>query len=206
MEVKPDKIGPGTHVCSIYKYFKEQISVTIPLFLQGLSAKEKCIYIAEKAAQEQLMNEFVEKKPEVKKIVESGQLVLLDGGTTYLKDGNLDIDRTINAIRDTERKALSEGFSGVRVCGELPFVSGRPIDDDTIINYELNVDKYISTSKLVAICHYCEDKYNPQTLAKIIKHHRFVAIYGNCYENKFYLQEEAAPENYTSIINAILEG
>jgi hypothetical protein len=206
MEVKHDKACPGDHICSIYKYSKEQISVAIMFFTQGLNANERCVFIADENTRKELTEGLTAKGIEVKKYIESGQFIMLDGSTTYLKDGNFDIDRLVNAIADTERKALGDGFAGVRLSGELPFISGKPIDGNAVINYESAVDKYLSTSKAVAMCHYNESRYSPDILAQIVKSHHYVAIYGNCYENQFYSKKEDAPGNYTSLISAIIEG
>ncbi|OGJ21418.1 MAG: hypothetical protein A2804_03340 [Candidatus Pacebacteria bacterium RIFCSPHIGHO2_01_FULL_46_10] len=205
MSIPLGDIGAGAHICSIYRYPLERLVATSQFFIHGLQSNEKCIFIASNKARKQLIDECARKKIEVTKYLESGQLLLLDNSETYLNDdGSFSVERVMGMLKETEVKAIEQGYGGVRFAGELPFIAGSPIDKETLCAYEAIVDTYLPSSKSRALCHYSEEKYDHTVLAKMMNSHRFVILYGNCYENRKRTKDD--PEDYQSILNKIVEG
>jgi hypothetical protein len=208
MEVELSEIKFGSHICSIYKYPREKIFLTILFIIHGLNANERCFYAADSDSCEQLVGEFLNKKFDINKYIKSGQMVMSDSKLIYLKDELLDIDEMIKKCKEVEKKSLADGFKGVRFCGELPLVSDKTIDGKIVVDYESLVDKYLTNSKSVAMCHYNEARYDQEVLTKLVKHHKYLAIYGSLYRNDAYPYSQAQDESndYESLISSIVEG
>lgn len=202
-------VAPGTHINSIYRSLEEQFQVVVPLFAQGLLESDKCVYVTDSSLMGQVSSQFD------KKYLDSGQLEILDNNDVYSTNGNLDVNKIITAWKSLEEKSKKEGFRRLRICGQLPFFSGQSIDSEKIIEYETAADEYLSENDTIAICNYQEDQYEPAILLKLIKVHRFVAIHGKLYENKYFYtfpeyikddKKEFKPEDYKTVVESIIQG
>jgi len=198
MENKPQTkmikdVELGDHLCSIYKNKEEQFSAVIPFIKKGLDSHQKCIYIVDENSKEEVIAELDKGGIDSKKYIEANQFSLLTKRETYLKDGFFDPDKMIALLKETEKNALAEGYSGLRVTGEMTWVLEGIPGSEKLIEYEAKLNDFFPNSKSTAICQYNENKFKPEILVEVIHTHPFLAIYGNLYENKFYY----SPQLYT---------
>lgn len=199
-----DDLRAGTHVCSIFKYSIGQTLATIAFFTPALYSGIKCIYISGQADRNRLVEEFNKRGVDAKKYIKSGQLLLLDNKDAYLTGNAMNVESALESIKSMERQAVKEGYKSVRLAGELPLISGKTLDEDSIINYELTADKHIQSSGSTAMCHYDETKYSPGVLTKILASHPHVEIYGNLYNNNY--SKDYSGKSYEDIIETIVTG
>lgn len=192
-DITIEGVDLGDHLCSIYKSKEEQFSTVAPFIKKGLDNHQQCAYIVDENSKEEVIAELDKRGIESKKYIETNQLLLLTKRETYLKDGSFDPDRMIALLRETEKNALAEGYSGLRVTGEMTWVLEGMPGSDKLIEYESKLNDFFPNSKSTAICQYNENKFKPEILVEVIHTHPFLVIYGNLYENRFYY----APQLYT---------
>jgi hypothetical protein len=188
-----EDVDLGYHICSIYKNVEEQFSAVVPFIKKGLDNHQKCVYIVDENSKEDVIAELNKGGIESETYINASQLLLLTKRETYLKDGFFDPDRMIALLRETEKNALAEGFSGLRVTGEMTWVLEGVAGSDKLIEYEAKLNDFFPNSKSTAICQYNENKFKPEMLVEVIHTHPFVIIYGNLFENKYYY----SPRLYT---------
>ncbi len=181
-----EEVSLGDHVCSIYKNKEEQFNPLKVFIKKGLDNHEKCFYIVDENSKEEVISELEKRGIETKKYIDSGQLVLLTKRDTYLKEGSFEPDRMINLLKETERKALKEGYSGIRVTGEMTWVLEGVSGSEKLIEYEAKLNHFFPGSKATAICQYNENKFKKELLIEVIHTHPFLIIYGNLYGNRYY--------------------
>jgi hypothetical protein len=128
----------GDHVCSIYKNEEEQFAPLAIFIKKGLDNNEKCIYIVDENSKDHVVAETEKRGIDIKKYIESGQFVILTKKETYLKEGYFDPDGMIKLLKDTEKQALDNGYSGLRVTGEMTWVLEGMSGSDKLIEYEAN--------------------------------------------------------------------
>ncbi|MFA6027363.1 MAG: MEDS domain-containing protein [Patescibacteria group bacterium] len=187
---KLENIQLGDHLCSIYKNKEEQFSTIIPFFKTGLKNNQKCIYIADENSADEVISQLEKGGIDIKKYIASKQFLILSKRETYLKEGSFDPDRMIDLLKETEKGALKEGYSGLRVTGEMTWVLEQVKGSERLIEYEAKLNDFFPDSKATAICQYNENKFEPELLAEVIHTHPFVIIYGNSYENEYYSPAE----------------
>lgn len=201
-------LSNGAHIQSIYKNIEEQFLLTIPFFKMGLAKNEKCVFIADPTL-------FPKITKELGQYVDLEQLILLDSKSIYLGNKTLDANYALSAINEIEEKALQDGFTSLRISGELPATYSDTIDYDSLFNYEATADNYLKKSKNMAICNINESKFKPEFIAKLLKTHYYVGIYGKLYENKYFYtspeyihsnKSEYVASDYKNILNTIMEG
>ena len=189
------KIELDDHICSIYSDFEVQISYIVPYMDIGLQKNHKCIYITDENSIESIISAFKIKGTNLSAYLEKGQFVFFTGSDTYLKDGHFDPGRMISIFKAEEKTALKEGYSGIRVTGEMTWILSKLPGTERFMEYENKFDEFFTGSKTTAICQYDENKFDKKILIEVIKAHPKVGINGLFYTNNFYKEHSAVSLN-----------
>ena len=207
-----EKFQLGHHICSIFNTNEQQFLPLISFFNEGLTSKQKCLYILGAQTAYDVINEFDSRGVRVRDYADSKQLVFLTKDETYLRDGYFEADKMISIIKKIENQSLSEGYTGVRGSGDMTWAIGDPLVKEKMFNYEIKLNQLLSEGKIAAFCRYDERKFPKELLIKAIRTHPYLIIYGKFYENKYfysppeYVSNEDLPdESYETIISLITE-
>ncbi len=174
----------GEHIACIYKNKTEQRSIVVPFIRTGLKNNEKCIYIVDENTKNGIIKDF--KEFNVEEYLRTNQLELLTKEEAYLKNGYFDPDKMIELLKINEKKALDNGFAGLRVTGEMTWVLTKLPGVERLIEYEAKLNYFFPESKCIALCQYNEKKFEPEILLDIIHTHPFIIIYDTLYKNPRY--------------------
>ncbi|MBC7262201.1 MAG: MEDS domain-containing protein, partial [Chloroflexi bacterium] len=134
------EFAPGQHVCFIYET-DEEYRALLSLFLQqGLERGEKVVYIADvhdpATILGYLQNDGIDAAP----YVASGQFSILTPEETYLQGGNFDPERMIARLQAETEQALTEGYSALRITGEMTWAL-RPLPgSERLVEYEAKLN------------------------------------------------------------------
>jgi len=191
-----ERIGPGEHLCGFYSDKEEEYSIVVPFFRAGLQNKEKCIWILDESTEEEAIQAFRRMNIDLEKHLASKQFVLLSGQETYLKGGYFDPDRMVEILKQNEKRAIEEGYLGLRVSGEMTWDLRKQPGAEKLVEYEAKLNYFLPGSKTSAICLYNEKKFPPKTLLNIIYTHPRIIIHGSLYENQFYMP----PDDFLSMM------
>jgi len=174
------------HICNIYRDRKEQFSLIADFMLDGLKRKYKCIYIVDENTKDGVLGALKE--------MESGaddsildKLIFLTKEDSYLKGGSFDPDRMIKLLKDTQDAALAEGYPILRLTGEMTWIFSKLPGVEKLLEYEAKLNYFFPNSKTTAICQYNENKFDAKTLMGVLNTHPIVGIYGELYENPYYI-------------------
>jgi PAS domain S-box-containing protein len=182
--VELETLASGDHLCFIYRSREEQMSVIIPFILEGLKRNEKCLYVVDENTEEDIVEE-IKKHCDVEGYITSGQLVILRKEETYLRDGFFDPDRMIQLVKNAEREAIDEGYSGLRGTGEMTWVTEA--ETEKLLEYEAKLNHFFPNSKCIAICQYNEKKFDPEVLISVVHTHSKIILYDTLLENPYYI-------------------
>ena len=97
----------------------------------------RLMYIAAGALAERTLDAFAGAGIDVAARIASGQLAIRDASGTYLTAGAFDAEATFAMLRRECESAARDGWSGLRVAGEMGWARGRV---DTVLAYERLVD------------------------------------------------------------------
>ena len=193
METMPQ----GTHMCSIYKNDDEKFAAIIPFLKGGQARGERCVYIVDESTSEEMFSLLNQRGYNLfKGINKWGQWQFLTKDESYLVGGSFDPERMIKLLRETERKTLEDEFEGLRVTGEMTWVLLKMPGSEKVIEYESKLNLFLPGSRTLAICQYNENKFDEDTLIKVVYTHPKIILYGNLYDNPFYIP----PENFNEVL------
>lgn len=178
------------HSCLIYETDKELLDVIIPYLIQGLFNGERCLCIPGESLGKKIPNCFLEKDIDFYDVVDSGQLIILDCKQAYLHKEKFDPDSMIELLTRETNKAIVEGYSGLRITGDMSWVLQGFPGSEKILEYEAKLNDFFPKHPCLAICQYDRRKYNPEILKKVIMAHPFLLHGDGFYENFYYIPPE----------------
>ncbi|GEM_PF-1690713 len=205
------RLGPGEHICSIYRNKEEQLAVITAFMNVGLERKEKCIYIVEERSKQEIIRACKKAGIDMEKYLASKHFEFLGKDDAYLKKGYFTPGRMIDMLRQAEKRAIKDGFTGLRVTGEMTRVfSGLP-GTEKLLEYESRLNYFVPESRCMAMCQYNEKRFSPEILLEVIRTHPKVIVYCDLCENPCYLppdmktKKEAEKKTYQMVRDNLVE-
>ena len=177
----------GNHLCYIYKDKERSLESIFYFIITGLERNEKCIYVVDERSKEMIIEYFEKKNFDLQPYMDSGQISFLTSKDTYLKDGYFDPDEMITLIKKNERKALEEGYEGLRITGEMTWVFSDLPGTERLMEYEMKLNQFFLESNAMGLCQYNENRFGPDILLDVIYNHPKVLIEDAFYDNPFYM-------------------
>lgn len=180
-------LGQGAHASSIYKDREEQFAVLMPFLIAGLKRREKCLCIVEEDTRDLIAEKLRKRGLSVDKCSQWGQFLFLPIEEVYLKNGNFSYENVVEAFKNRHQDALSEGFYGLRVAGEI---SKRVIDrigQEKFIEYESRLNYFFPGTKVTALCQYDEAVFDKKFLLNsAVLTHPKLFLHGKLTDNTYY--------------------
>ena len=204
----------GDHLCSIYRTREEQLSVIIPYMLGGLKMNEACIYILDDRTGKEICYYVTKAWSENSLELKRNQWKFLVKEDAYLREGYFDPDKMIALLRETEEEATRGGFAGLRATGEMTWIFSKLPGTEKLIEYESKLNLFLPGSRSRAICQYDENRFDEDILLKVIYTHPKVLLYGNLFDNPFFIppehfdrtvEERKGKQDYRSLVKELLK-
>jgi PAS domain S-box-containing protein len=185
-----EQLGPHDHFCSIYESPQEHYAVAIPFIRIGLDRGEKCIYIADDGAVEDVRQAMQSEGIDVDSAIASKALVLATKDQTYLKHGSFHPDWMFTFWKETTELAMGEGFSALRATGETEWVLRGSRGLERWMEYESRLTHTLSESNCSALCQYNRRLFPPEVILDVIRTHPTIVYGGTVCRNLYFVPPE----------------
>ncbi|MHC4528518.1 MAG: PAS domain S-box protein [Planctomycetota bacterium] len=165
----------GTHFCQFYQTKEDLIDILVPYFKAGLENNEFCMWVTSEPLQ--VKNAKTALKKAVKDLDEylgKGQIEILDYSQWYVKSGRFDSKKVLQGWVDKERKAIEDGFDGLRLTGNTFWLARKDWKD--FAEYEASVNAVIGEHRMLAVCTYCLDRCSASDIIDVVSNHQFALI------------------------------
>ena len=163
------------HTCLAFNNQIEFFHCAIPFINQGLKNNEKCYIVTDDITREEVLKHFkylyrdgINPFDEISK---EGRISIKHFKEVYLIDNRFDVERTIENYINLTNKALSKGFTAVRVFAELSSSLKEFVNLEEFLSYEEKVDKYFDENKFLAVCAYNKKQLPENFVSSILKSH-----------------------------------
>lgn len=180
----------GDHLCFIYETEEEHRAVITPFLRRGLEGGEKVLYIVDSRTAGAILDYLRRDGVKVDEFLARGQLSLLSSNDAYLKGGVFDPEAMIATLRAETARAVSEGYSALRVTGEMTWALRGLPGSDRLIEYETRLNRFFPGSRCLGICQYDRRRFAPEILLDILRTHPFVVIGAAVHRNLYYVPVE----------------
>ncbi|MBI5521650.1 MAG: MEDS domain-containing protein [Desulfarculus sp.] len=136
--------------------------VVFPYLAQGLARGERCAYLTTLHTPWLLTNLLAWQGVNLQAVKARGQLVIADAARHYLHRGWFDPDRAIAKNIAATRRALDQGFTGLRSVGDMSWAAYHPLEWERLEEYETRLDRELfACLPATAICLYDQQLFSP---------------------------------------------
>jgi len=182
----------GDHACCLWETKEERLGALGPFLRQGLERGEKVLYFVDAASAEAGLGRLRDIPLDAEPYLAREQLTFRTCQDAYVQEGVFDPDEMIVLLRAETGRALDEGYSALRVIGEMTWaVRGLP-GSERLIEYEAKLNGFFPGSDCLAVCQYERRAFTPALLLDALRTHPFIAVATEVYDNLDYL----APVNF----------
>ena len=182
-----NELEPGDHVCCLFETDNEHRALMTSFMRQGLERNEKVIYILDTRSANEVINYLRDNGVETESCLESGQLIIFTVGEAYMREGIFDPDNMIALLQDQTEQALNEGYSALRVTGEMTWALRDLSSSERLIEYEAKLNDFFHGSKCLAICQYDRRRFSTRLLLDILTTHPIACVGTEVFDNFYYM-------------------
>ena len=143
----------------------------MPFVRHGLAAGQRCVYIADNDTVDSVGAALRSAGVDVDAESARGALQILTKRETYLRDGRFDPDRMIADLAEASAAAKADGFSALRVTGEMTWVLGGAPGTERLFEYEAKLNNFFPDHDALAICQYDRSRFEPDVIVNVIRTH-----------------------------------
>jgi hypothetical protein len=171
---------PRDHDMLLYADHKHKQLVLFTFLKAGLDKGEAAIYVAGDESPQEIKKAMKDSGLDVEEYTRANALNIVDYRNWYIIDGEFDIERTMALWMNSLNEAITKGFKGLRVVGEMAcFLKHEMIEE--LIEYEKALHSVLEIP-LTAIC-----AYHVNIIDKAVEEERYYNLYFDLIEshNKF---------------------
>ncbi|PNX50139.1 MAG: hypothetical protein BV458_13715 [Thermoplasmata archaeon M9B2D] len=155
-----NRLRPRDHVVLFYDSLQSKYNTLFPYIADGLNQGEAAAYVCSEESPDEIRAGMINYGLDVEKFEKSGALQIFNYTDIYIIDGEVDLDHIMEFWNTAYANALSRGFRGMRVTGEMScFIKHDLVKE--LIEYEKALHSVLDIP-MTAIC-----AYNAEILSKI---------------------------------------
>lgn len=177
----------GDHVCALYQGEAEHRAMLTVYLRQGLEQKQKVLYIVDTNTADTILGYLNDDGVEVERYLASGQLAVLSVREAYMRDGVFSPDRMIALLQEETSRALVQGYSALRVTGEMSWALRGFPGSRRLIEYEAKLNGFAPHNKCVLLCQYDRRRFSPRVLLDVLCTHPVAVVGSGAYTNFYYM-------------------
>ncbi|GEM_PF-1983929 len=180
-------LKPHDHLCLIYESENEWSEAIVPFIQTGLDQGQKCIYVVDTNTAKYIREVFKGADADLAGFEESGQFSILHERDTYTQEGFFDPDLLISETK----KALEEGYTALRVTGEMTWALRKYTGSERLLEYEAKLNRdFFPDYPCIAICQYNRWKFDPEIIKGVVLTHPQLIRGNRIYRNFYYIEPE----------------
>ena len=140
-------------MCHFYETPQDLLDILIPYFKAGLDGNELCIWVVfDPLDKKQAQQAFELAVPGADRRIAAGDIEILAHTEWYLHDGVFDARRVIPAWKQKLAQSLARGYSGIRVNGNVTWLTEQDWKDFS--QYERELNRTIVNERMIVMCTY----------------------------------------------------
>jgi hypothetical protein len=175
----------GDHACVIYSAGPELIEEASEFLDEGLVAGEQCWYAGAPRELYGIRQTLAQSDINVPATEHRGALRLIPSDEFYLAGGTFDPERMLGWFDEAIAAAITDGFTGFRLAGEMSWALEPNPGTDRMIEYESSLEARLRESAALAMCFYHRRRMPAALLDGALASHSFAAVGGRVGPNAF---------------------
>ncbi len=185
------------HKCLIYEgHPSEQLPVIVPLLLEGLKEKNRCLYLGDPEMVQMVQGALHQKGVDIAHETSRGSLVF-SSDRSHLAGGGFNPEAMIAMLCRLIDQSLHDGFSGLYATGDMRWELGSDKNFERLQEYEARLENVLRDKPLKGICQYHKDTVPLRAIKDALMTHQSFYIGRALNENNlFYIPPELLLNEY----------
>ncbi len=186
----PQSIGElnsGAHLVLLYESEDEFREALVPFMRQGLERGQKLVFLYKDHTPETIKEYLGKASVDTAAAVEKGALDLRTSETLYGIPGILEPQKMLGALKAETDRALREGYTGLRLAGEVTWQAENPETVDQY-HYHSDMNELLPHIECLTLCLYDARRAHPDAVRRILMTHPFVLKGDALIANPFYVE------------------
>jgi hypothetical protein len=180
------RLDPFYHVCAFFNSRDEEYEVLCPFFREGIDGGEKAIHIVNPALVDDHLRRLTAHGIDAARCLACSQLQVLPWDEAYLDRGAFDQDRMLATVQAAFDQGRADGFSRLRIMGNMGWAFAGTPGEEQLIEYEARVNEVLTRNRQPAICVYDIANLSGTLMMDILRSHPLTLVNGVVHENPFY--------------------
>ena len=161
----------GDHSCFLYRSEDALQELLAAFVAEGLERGEQCVCIESIQVKEKLCGDLKLLGFDIESEIAGGSLTFLSEDEVYFAGGKFDPGGLLKQLSESIDRALSGGFTGFRISGEISRAAGDLSIQKQVIDYERRVDGLFEGKKAIGCCHYRDYAFSQEMLDSVMDAH-----------------------------------
>jgi len=181
------KFHPGTHICLIFRGEVERKKIVSKFIESGILNGEKVSYFVDVAKPSDVVDWLEKKDIDLSQYLEKDAFSITEAVNTYCPDGTFIPERMWGVLKDAYTVSEKEGYSNVRVSGEMTWALRGFPGSNRLIEYEAGINTVVKTHPVTAMCQYDVNEFDGALIYKALQVHPYMVMNGQVVENPYYI-------------------
>lgn len=162
----------GTHAVLRYSSAMQLRTAVVRYIAAGLEHGERCIYVLNDRSLIEVVDALDAGGIDVPQHAADGSLQILRASHVYTPTGAFDPRETLGRVRSSIRRALDDGYVGLRAAAEMGWAIASKTPVSVLAEYEREVDRTMfQGGRFTGLCLYDEKAFPPADLAELERPH-----------------------------------
>ena len=176
----------GVHLCHIFGDDEERARVMSEFVGDGLDRGEKVLCLEDGEDLGLVRHWLAQHGVTLEGRGEAFQTA--NAEQTYCPCGGLVPDSLLHSLAGFCAQAVQDGYSRVRIAGDMGWVVRRQVARELLLEYETKATIYARTSRAVAVCEYDARKFDGRTIMDVLSVHPAMLVRGQIVRNPYYVE------------------
>ena len=164
----------GDHICCIYSDENQHKVAMSELLKSQILKGYKVLYILDNHLQRTIERYLRALGLDPHPIIDRGQLGFVSADQSYLNHGTFNPDEMISLLDRETKHALSQGYPGLFVTGEMTWAQRGFSRYDKLIEYEAMCADFFAANNCLAACQYSRWHFPSEILDYILRTHNMI--------------------------------
>lgn len=205
-----EKLHTHNHICLIYGNQREWSAGIVTFMKSGLRKGEKCVYIHHAHTADQIRKCLLEGEVDVAAAESSKKLEIVHSSKIYTKEVLFDPAKVISLFVNKTKRAVTKGYRGLRVAGEMSWAVDEQSGMEKLLEYEEKLnEKVFKKYPCIGVCQYDREKFGSEILKDLVLAHPLLIINNSMYQNFHFippeknLKEERSEHEFQQLLSSI---
>src|SRR5580692_2588551 len=181
------QLAETRHVCAFFNSDEEEYRVLLPFIKDGFECGHKAVHVVNAHQRSDHMKRLMAAGIDPEAAERSGQLSVRANTEIYLRDGQFDKDRMLQAFDQIASGNAPGGFPLSRIVCRMDWAAEDRSHVDNLIEFESRVNEVWNRHDDAVICTYHLGKFGGDTVVDIMRTHPMVIIGGILQQNPFFV-------------------